>query len=988
VLQATGTPSPSSAVASGGNTQAVLTGFSVGEASNGNNEGFRYPGPHGFSPPPQHYMPLGYPWGMPFGNNEATRTGATEAQVSHGQRENPHFSIGHPTPHVAAIPLVHANQHEEGQIYHSDSVAGDDRVGYLEERVDARFEAMQKELKTMKGKEVFGQSMQDLCLILDGVIPPKFKVPDFEKYKGDTCPENHLIMYARKMTAYRDNEPLLIHCFQESLTGPAAVWYMNLRGISTFSELADAFIQQYKYNWYLAPNRRELQAMSQGDKETFKEYAQRFIQKSAQVRPALEEREVNELFFETLSPFYSEKMYVVATQKFTDIVDTGMRVEEWVLKGRFPKEIGSSGSATGGSSGSASNGAKKYGNGYPKKNTQEVGMVAHGGSQPVYPSYPLIANIQQPTLAPQRPPPYYPPLYQQPYPQNPQQFFPQPYYPQPQQPRPQAPQQPNRPRRTYFPPIPMPYRDLLPSVLTKGLAQTRQPPRVPNPLPNWYRADRTCDFHQGAPGHDIENCYSFKETVHKLIESGDLSFTDTPPNAQHNPLPPHGPAVNMVESYQENGRIHKVQDIKTPLVPIHAKMCKADLFSHDHATCNECSANPRGCLLVRRDIQMLMDAQILVVEREDKSVCVITPVFKTQRCLEAPCKPVSGPLVIYVSKLCSSQQVVPYDCGTSKEASLSPTTSVDNIAEGSKILRSGRVLPSAVQVKVSEPVLESVQGRDPSKGKVSSQPKEIVFEHSDEVLKLIKRSEYKVVDQLLQTPSKISILSLLLNSEAHREALLKVLDQAYVDHEVTLGQFEHIVGNVTACNNLGFSDEELRAEGKHHNLALHISVKCKSDSISNVLIDTGSSLNVMPLATLEKLLYPGIQLRATSVSVRAFDGSRKVVLGDVDLPISVGPHEFKVTFQVMDIPASYSCLLGRPWIHEAGAVTSTLHQKLKFVSHGKLIIVNGEYALLVSHLSAFSYIGGGDVGESSVQGFSAEGGVKKGETCMDSLKDA
>jgi len=187
-----------------------------------------------------------------------------------------------------------------------------------------------------------------------------------------------------------------------------------------------------------------------------------------------------------------------------------------------------------------------------------------------------------------------------------------------------------------------------------------------------------------------------------------------------------------------------------------------------------------------------------------------------------------------------------------------------------------------------------------------------VFEDSDEILKLIKRSEYKVVDQLLQTPSKISILSLLLNSEAHREALLKVLDQAYVDHEVTLGQFEHIVGNVTSCNNLGFSDEELPAEGKHHNLALHISVKCKSDSISNVLIDTGSSLNVMPLATLEKLSYPGIQLRATSISVRAFDGSRKAVLGDVDLPISVGPHEFKVTFQVMDIPASYNCLLGRP----------------------------------------------------------------------------
>ncbi|KAI5424521.1 hypothetical protein KIW84_030630 [Lathyrus oleraceus] len=38
------------------------------------------------------------------------------------------------------------------------------------------------------------------------------------------------------------------------------------------------------------------------------------------------------------------------------------------------------------------------------------------------------------------------------------------------------------------------------------------------------------------------------------------------------------------------------------------------------------------------------------------------------------------------------------------------------------------------------------------------------------------------------------------------------------------------------------------------------------------------------------------------------------------------------------------------------AVTSTLHQKLKFVKNKKLVVVGGERALLVSHLSSFSYI--------------------------------
>jgi len=63
--------------------------------------------------------------------------------------------------------------------------------------------------------------MADLCLVLDVVIPPKFKVPDFDKYKGTTCPKNHLKMYYRKMGVYEKDEKLLMRFFQESLTGSA-----------------------------------------------------------------------------------------------------------------------------------------------------------------------------------------------------------------------------------------------------------------------------------------------------------------------------------------------------------------------------------------------------------------------------------------------------------------------------------------------------------------------------------------------------------------------------------------------------------------------------------------------------------------------------------------------------------------------------------------------------------------------------------------------
>ena len=122
---------------------------------------------------------------------------------------------------------------------------------------------------------------------------------------------------------------------------------------------------------------------------------------------------------------------------------------------------------------------------------------------------------------------------------------------------------------------------------------------------------------------------------------------------------------------------------------------------------------------------------------------------------------------------------------------------------------------------------------------------------------------------------------------------------------------------------------------------------------------------------------------------KAFDGSRKNVLGAVDLPITIGPHVFQITFQVMDIQAAYSCLLGRPLIHEIEAVTSTLHQKLKFVKNGKLVTLGGEQAMLVSHFSSFSFIGADVEDCTSFQGLSVEDeGTKKSGTSISSFKDA
>ena len=127
-------------------------------------------------------------------------------------------------------------------------------------------------MKTLRGKYLFGKSVAELCLAPNVKILIKFKVPDFEKYKGNTCPLSHLVMYARNMSTQTDNDQLLIHYFQDSVTGAALRWYMGLDSVSVcmFNDLGEAFVKQYKYNMDMAPDRDQLRSLSQNDKETFK----------------------------------------------------------------------------------------------------------------------------------------------------------------------------------------------------------------------------------------------------------------------------------------------------------------------------------------------------------------------------------------------------------------------------------------------------------------------------------------------------------------------------------------------------------------------------------------------------------------------------------------------------------------------------------------------------------------------------------------------
>ena len=102
-----------------------------------------------------------------------------------------------------------------------------------------------------------------------------------------------------------------------------------------------------------------------------------------------------------------------------------------------------------------------------------------------------------------------------------------------------------------------------------------------------------------------------------------------------------------------------------------------------------------------------------------------------------------------------------------------------------------------------------------SKGKEKEPMNEPVTEkEAEEFLKFIKHSDYSIVEQLHKLPAKISLLALMMNSEPHREAVLKVLKQAYVPHNASIEKIDRLVGNVMMDNYISFSDDEIPPDGR------------------------------------------------------------------------------------------------------------------------------------------------------------------------------
>ncbi|KAG7532516.1 Aspartic peptidase domain superfamily [Arabidopsis thaliana x Arabidopsis arenosa] len=127
-----------------------------------------------------------------------------------------------------------------------------------------------------------------------------------------------------------------------------------------------------------------------------------------------------------------------------------------------------------------------------------------------------------------------------------------------------------------------------------------------------------------------------------------------------------------------------------------------------------------------------------------------------------------------------------------------------------------------------------------------------------------------------------------------------------------------------------FEESETNGLDRPHNDPLVITLAIGDHDVSRVLIDTGSTINVILCETLRQLNISMSQVNQTPRPVLGFSGETLMTLGTIQMPVQASGITKIVDFSVTDRPTIYNAIMGTPWLNLMRVVASTYHLCLKF----------------------------------------------------------
>ena len=143
-----------------------------------------------------------------------------------------------------------------------------------------------------------------------------------------------------------------------------------------------------------------------------------------------------------------------------------------------------------------------------------------------------------------------------------------------------------------------------------------------------------------------------------------------------------------------------------------------------------------------------------------------------------------------------------------------------------------------------------------------------------------------------------------------------------------------------------FSDSDLEGCQHPHDDPLVVRAIVANTTVHRVLIDNGSSVDIIFASAFEKMGIGREKLEPVNTHLRGFSGEKVLPLGSIQLVLTLGEPPCQATttarFLIVDAPSVYNMLLGRPSLNAIKAIPSAYHMIIKFPTMHGVGMVRGD----------------------------------------------
>jgi hypothetical protein len=146
-----------------------------------------------------------------------------------------------------------------------------------------------------------------------------------------------------------------------------------------------------------------------------------------------------------------------------------------------------------------------------------------------------------------------------------------------------------------------------------------------------------------------------------------------------------------------------------------------------------------------------------------------------------------------------------------------------------------------------------------------------------------------------------------------------------------------------------FSEQDINLVSYPHSDAMVIEANIQGWTIGKILVDTGSSDDIIFSITFDRMNINRNLLQPTEIPLIGFGGKRVNALGKIPLPVSFGDltnlRTKNITFDVVEMHYPYLAIFGRGFLNKFKAVVHQLYLCMKISTAKGVITVHGNQEL-------------------------------------------